>query len=54
MAGMIEQIECKFVIRWRDNVTTDNALDHDGRLYDIVSVEEHGYREALSLFARAQ
>lgn len=46
------QLDGKFTIRWRDDVTTKMRLRYDGTDYEIVSVEEIGRRRGLTLMVR--
>ena len=44
--------EAIFKIRWRDDVTEDMVIEHDGKDYGIVSVVELGRRHNLEILAK--
>lgn len=48
------EIETRFRIRYRDDVTAENLISYDGREFEIVSVAEIGRREGLEIMARAR
>ena len=52
-AGMTDTIEAKFVMRWRENVTTSMEVACDNHRYAVIQVEEIGQREGLALLVRA-
>jgi SPP1 family predicted phage head-tail adaptor len=51
---VMAQVDTKFVIRYRSDVTPINRLVFEGRNYDIVSVLELGRRESLEILAVAR
>lgn len=51
--GAQSLVACKFVIRWRSDVTTDMRIRHDGVTYNIRGVIALGRRDALELMAEA-
>ena len=53
MAGLASAAEAKFVIRYRDGVSSEFEILVDKRRYGVVSVEEVGHREGLRLLVRA-
>lgn len=46
-------IDAKFRIRWRDDITIIDRIQHDGVTYEIVAIDEIGRREGLFLTLRA-
>lgn len=53
MAGTSEAIERKFVIRYRDGVSTANQIEYEDQRFAIIAVDELGRREGLALIVRA-
>lgn len=51
---VMAEVDAKFVIRYRSDVTPLNRIVFDGRNYDIASVLELGRREALEILAVAR
>jgi SPP1 family predicted phage head-tail adaptor len=51
---VMAQVDTKFVIRYRSDVTPINRLVFEGRNYDIASVLELGRRESLEILAVAR
>lgn len=52
-AGMTDAIVAKFVIRWREGVTTSMEVSCDNQRYAVIQVEEIGRRDGLALLVRA-
>lgn len=46
-------VNTRFRIRWRDDVTVLDRIIYNGLTYDIQQVSEIGRREGLELFCRA-
>lgn len=51
---MVAHAQVVFVVRWRAGVTPLCRVTHDGREYDVVSVDEIGRREGLRITGRAR
>jgi SPP1 family predicted phage head-tail adaptor len=49
----IGQIDCKFRIRYRADLTTVNRVVCDSKSYDITGITEIGRREGLELLGTA-
>lgn len=47
------QLEAKFTIRYRDDITVQMRIVHDGDTYGIASVREIGRRDGTELLAKA-
>lgn len=52
-AGMEQSAEAKFVIRYRQGITTSMQIECDGQRYSVEAVDEIGNREGLALLVRA-
>jgi SPP1 family predicted phage head-tail adaptor len=52
-AGQTEQAEAKFLIRYRDNITTLMSVTFNGKRYQITGTEEFEDRVGLFLFVRS-
>jgi SPP1 family predicted phage head-tail adaptor len=48
------EIDVKFRIRYRSDVTPMNRLVFEDRVFDIISVSEVGRREALDIIGKAR
>ena len=48
------ELDYRFVIRYRSDLTTRMRLRFDGRVYDIQRIDEMGRRDALEILARAR
>lgn len=53
MGGRTEGAEASFVIRYRDDVTTQHEVLFNGRRYSVVQVDELGNREGTKLLVRS-
>lgn len=47
------EVDTKFKIRWRDDLSVEMRISYDGRYYDIVHIAEIGRQEALEIMATA-
>jgi SPP1 family predicted phage head-tail adaptor len=52
-AGMEQSAEAKFVIRYRQGITTSMQVECEGQRYSVEAVDEIGNREGLALLVRA-
>ena len=52
-AGLKEQAEAKFAIRYRADITTQMTVEFDGKPYQIIGTEEFEDRIGLYLFVRS-
>lgn len=52
-AGMEQSAEAKFVIRYRQDITTSMQVECDGQRYTVEAVDVMGNREGLALLVRA-
>ena len=53
-AAVQSEIDTKFRIRWRSDLTTAMRINYDGQLYDIHSIAELGRHSATEIMASAQ
>ena len=51
--GVVNAPQGKFVIRWRDGVTTKQRIIYDEQQFDIESIEELGRKQGLVIYVRA-
>ncbi len=52
-AAVQSEIDTKFRIRWRDDLTTKMRISYDGNIYDIHSIVEIGRHAATEIMASA-
>jgi len=52
-AGQTAQAEAKFLIRYRDNITTSMTVQHKGKTYAITGLEEYEDGQGLFLMVRS-
>lgn len=53
-AQRFAEVQAKFHIRFRRDVTPTHRIAFDGRLWDIIEVLETGLREGLDILAKAR
>lgn len=53
-AQVYAETQARFRIRWRDDVTTQHRVLFDGKLWDILAIDEMGRRGGLEIKARAR
>ena len=47
------EVDTRFVIRYRNDVTTKHRISYDSKIYDIHSVQEMGRRAGTEIMASA-
>lgn len=53
-AAVYAETQARFLVRWRDDITTDMRFEFDGREWDILSVSEIGRRDGLEIRAKGR
>lgn len=48
------RVEARFRGHWRDDITPQHRLIHEGLVYDILGVNEIGRRERIEILCRAK
>lgn len=52
-AGLAQGVDAKFVIRWRNGIDITCQVECEGQTFQVVGVDERGFRQGLVLLARA-
>lgn len=52
-ASVYASTEARFQLRWRSDITSQNRLIYDAKIWDILLVTEIGRREGIELKAKA-